>query len=111
MDDSSATTPLIRPGKATLRSGRIIEENGEDLIVPIRDPEAGGPSPAAKAMEIQAGPSIQPVLKAGPRTGLQRTFSRDGISWPCLNMSPRLQGLILLNLVRIVIALINFSKQ
>jgi hypothetical protein len=95
MDDLN-TAALGKATQRHLHGGRI--EDGDDLIVPIRDPESGGPSPAAKAMEIQAGPSIQ-VLKAGPRTGLQRAFSRDGISWPCLNMSPRLQGLILLNLV------------
>jgi len=99
MDDLDTAAPLIRPGKATQRhqGGRILE-NGDDLIVPIKDPVNGSPSPGAKAMEVQAGLSIQPGLKAGPRTGLQRAFS----SWPCLNMSPRLQGLILLNLVSFV---------
>lgn len=99
MDDLNIAA---RPGKATqrhLHGGR----DEEDLIVPVRDPEAGNPSPSGKAMEIQSGPSIQ-VLKAGPRTGLQRPLSKDGINWPCLNISPRLQGLILLNLVSFVSA-------
>lgn len=106
MDDLDIAAP--RPGKATqrhLHGGR----DGEDLIVPVRDPETGGPSPAGKALEIQPGPSI-PVMKAGPRSGLQRALSRDGISWPCLNMSPRLQGLILLNLVRFVLCFEQFSN-
>ena len=98
MDDLD-TAATIRVGKATQRhhGGRILED-GDDLIVPVRDPESGGPSPAAKALEMQAGSSTQ-ALKNGPRTGLQRALSRDGISWSCFNMSPRLQGLILLNLV------------
>lgn len=97
-------SPAPRPGTAIQRHGRVAEggrlqEDGEDLIIPLKDPESGSPSPLTKSLEVQVSSPVPQTSKPGLRSRLHRALLRDSIVWPCARMSPRLQGLVLLNLV------------
>ena len=100
------SSPAARPGTAILRHGRLTEggrllDDGEDVVIPLKDPESATASPLTKSLEVQQSSPVPQTSKPGFRSRLHRALVRDNIAWPCLRMSPRLQGLVLLNLVRI----------
>ena len=96
MEDRAAS--VARPGKATLRPGRgEVRMPGEasEEFTALLDPEVGSTSPAVKVIELQP-PSGPPhvVVRAG-----KPAHRACLVELPCLAMTPRVRGLVLLNLV------------
>jgi hypothetical protein len=103
--DERAAAPAARPGKATLRPGRgevrLQVEELDDLPTISKDPEMGTPAPLLKVIELQTANGTPNVLvRAGKPRADHRAFTVDLGRYGCVGMTPRLRGLVLLNLVR-----------
>lgn len=106
MDDLRTVAP--RPGKAALRHGYLPEgraaiEDGDELVLFIRGTESGDCPPLESSGESLLGPGAnsQRAL-AKTRSDLNKAIMKDSVDYFCTKISPRLHGLILLNVVSTV---------
>ena len=107
MDDIRTVAP--RPSKAALRhggylDGRAAMEDGDELISFIRGTESGDCPPVESSGDSQSGPGATFAVqnKAKTRSVVSKAIIKDSVDYFCTKISPRLHGLILLNIVSTV---------